>query len=144
MGTKISPLLGEMSMSWYKKRMWHRICVGAAIFGKCNLPQDLTQPVVRVGGDQKKFFCKGDCVPAEFWKNFLSADTNEYNLIFKIPRKTLQPSLVYIISIPLTLIRKNPNCFLFSNYDYLLEQREHIFLFCSYSLKLCRSWPLSP
>lgn len=35
--------------------MWDRIYVGADIFGKCNLPQDLTQPVVRVGGDQKTF-----------------------------------------------------------------------------------------
>lgn len=45
--------------------MWDRIYVGAAIFGKCNLPQHLTQHVVRVGGGQKNILRDGG-VPARF------------------------------------------------------------------------------
>lgn len=45
--------------------MCGRIYIGAAIFGKCNLPQDLTQPVGRVGGGQENIL-RGDGGPAGF------------------------------------------------------------------------------
>lgn len=37
------------------KGIWGRIYISAVIFGKCHLPQDLTQPMVRVQGSQKTF-----------------------------------------------------------------------------------------
>lgn len=45
--------------------MWGRIYIGAAVFGKCHLPQALTQSVVGVGGSQKNIL-RRDGIPAGF------------------------------------------------------------------------------
>lgn len=58
----------------------------------------------------------------------LTCDTLEYSPIFKISKETLQPSLLYLISISSTLIRKKA-WVLFSNRDCLLGHREHAPLF---------------
>lgn len=46
-----------------EEHVGYRMYIGAAIFGKRNLPQDLT--VVKLGGGQKTI-PRGDGVPAEF------------------------------------------------------------------------------
>lgn len=72
-----------------------------------------------------------------FWRMFFMLKPENTILFLRPSRRRFNLHwLVYLISTPSTLIRKNPNWFWFPNQDDFLGQREHTLLFHLYSGKL--------